>query len=270
MSNIIKRVEQSTAAQVQEKQPSKLTLTAVSKVLDKAQRLQAPQVKKYVDGIRRRHPDESPQQIIARLEKHYLLAVTGTGSAVGAAAAVPGVGTITAMGAATGETALFIEASALLALAIAEVHGIPVHDNERRTALVLAVALGEEGILAVGKVVGSRSGTLRRLNESTTPDSRIGQLNRKLAAKFVRRYAIKRAPLIFGKLLPAGVGALIGGVGNRALGKKIVENAREAFGPAPVHWQVIDGSVVTGEESGAIPSAHSLPTDGSDRPVDRV
>ena len=121
MSNIIKRVEQSTTAQVQEKQPSKLTLTAVSKLLDKAQRLQAPQVKKYVDSIRRRHPDESPQQIIERLEKHYLRAVTGTGSAVGAAAAVPGVGTITAMGAATGETALFLETSALLALAIAEV-----------------------------------------------------------------------------------------------------------------------------------------------------
>lgn len=268
MSEIVKRIEQSTAAEIDAKKPSRLTLAAVGKVLGKAQRLQAPQVKKYVDGIRRRHPDDTPQQIVERLEKHYLLAVTGTGSAVGAAAAVPGIGTVTALGAATGESALFIEASALLALAVAEVHGIPIHDNERRTALVLAVALGEEGVLAVGKVVGSRSGTLRRLGQSTTPDSRIGKLNRNLAAKIARRYALKRAPLVIGRLLPAGVGALIGGIGNRALGKKVVQHSREAFGPAPQHWPVVDGTVVP-DESGTLPPVRSLPIDGSDRPTGR-
>ncbi|MBD0023294.1 hypothetical protein GII33_07850 [Gordonia pseudamarae] len=255
-----------SGADVRDGRPSAFTLRAVSRVLDKAQRLQAPQVKKYVDGIRRRHPDETPQQIIERLEKHYLRAVTGAGSAVGAAAAVPGVGTAAALGAATGETALFIEAAALLALAVAEVHGIPVHDNQRRTALVMAVALGEEGVLAVSKVVGSRSGTLRRLNQSTTPDSRIGKLNHKLATKLARKYAIKRAPLIFGKLLPAGIGALIGGVGNRALGKKIIANSRAAFGPPPRQWPVIDGSVVDG---GGPDTGVAVRNDGSRRRAGR-
>ena len=53
-------------------------------ILDRAQRLQAPAVKKYVDSLRRKYPDDSPAQIIERLEKRYLLAVTGSGSAAGA------------------------------------------------------------------------------------------------------------------------------------------------------------------------------------------
>ena len=57
-------------------------------ILDRAQRLQAPAVKKYVDSLRRKYPDDSPAQIIERLEKRYLNAVTGSGGAVGAAAAV--------------------------------------------------------------------------------------------------------------------------------------------------------------------------------------
>ena len=47
---------------------------------------------------------------------------------------------------------------------------------------------------------------------------------------------MKRAAMAFGKLLPVGIGAAIGGGGNRIMGKKIVENARKAFGPAPARW----------------------------------
>lgn len=268
MSDIVNRIEQSTLAEVDSKPPSKLTIKTVGKGLGKAQQLQGPQVKKYVAGIRRRHPEETPQQIIERLETHYLRAVTSAGSAVGATAAVPGIGTFAALSAATGESALFIEASALMALAIAEVHGIPLHDNERRTALVLAVALGEEGVLAVGKVVGSRSGVLRRLGKNTTPASRIGKLNHNLAARMARKYAFKRAPLLIGRLLPAGAGAVIGGIGNRALGRKVVANARIAFGPPPAQWPVVDGTLADATNAaGALPPVRSLPTDRSDRPA---
>ena len=42
--------------------------------------------------------------------------------------------------------------------------------------------------------------------------------------------------MVFGKLLPVGIGAVIGGVGNRMMGKRIIDNARTAFGPAPPRW----------------------------------
>ncbi|GAB90016.1 hypothetical protein [Gordonia rhizosphera] len=212
-------------------------------LIDRAQRLQAPAVARYVRNLRAANPDDSPAEIVARLEKRYLAAVTGSGGAVGATAAVPGIGTMTAIGAMTGETAFFLEASALLALSIAEVHGIGVHESERRKTLVLAVALGEEGVVALGRLVGTRGGALRRLGTAAIPGGGIGSLNKKLVNKLTKKYAIRRAPLVFGKMLPAGIGAMIGGVGNRALGRRVIVNAREAFGPPPSTW-VIDGEIV--------------------------
>lgn len=236
-----------TDAKRTEQKPPKKAVELTGSVLDKAQRLQAPAVEKYVNALRKAHPDESPEQIIRRLEKQYLRTVMGSGSAVGATAAVPGVGTMTALGAMTGETVLFLEASALLALAIAEVHGIGVEQSERRKTLVLAVALGEEGVAALGRLIGTRGGALRRLGTAAIPGGGVSKLNTALMNKIVKKYAIKRAPLIFGKMMPAGIGAVVGGVGNRALGRRVVLNARDAFGPAPKSWHgdVVDGSVVT-------------------------
>jgi hypothetical protein len=37
-------------------------------------------------------------------------------------------------------------------------------------------------------------------------------------------------------MLPVGIGAVVGGAGNRMVGKKIVRNAREAFGAPPRRW----------------------------------
>ncbi|OBC11826.1 MULTISPECIES: hypothetical protein [Gordonia] len=236
-----------TEAKRTEQKPPAKAVEVTGGLLDKAQRLQAPAVKKYVDALRKAHPDESPEQIIRRLEKQFLRTVMGTGSAVGATAAIPGVGTMTALTAMTGETALFLEASALFALAVAEVHGIGVEQSERRKTLVLAVALGEEGVAALGRLIGTRGGALRRLGTAAIPGGGLGKLNTTLMNKIVKKYAIKRAPLIFGKLMPAGIGAVVGGAGNRALGRRVVVNAREAFGPAPKSWHgdVVDGSVVT-------------------------
>ena len=47
-------------------------------------------------------------------------------------AAIPGVGTVTAVLATGGETALFLAAGAFYTLAVAEVYGMPVEDVERR------------------------------------------------------------------------------------------------------------------------------------------
>lgn len=205
-------------------------------VLDNGSRLQAPAVAKYVDYVRKSHPDETPAQIIERMEKMFLLAVTGSGSAVGATAAVPGVGTVASIAAVGVESAFFLEASALLTLAVASVHGISVENHQQRRALVLAVALGESGMEVVQKVTGVTAKNWGTAITSKIPGSTMRGMNSTLVRKFVTKYAAKRSALILGKLVPAGIGAVIGGVGNRAIGKGVVKNARDAFGPAPLRW----------------------------------
>ena len=65
---------------------------------------------------------------------------------------------------------------------------------------------------------------------ASLPLSTLGRLNTRMLKYFVKRYAVQRGALMFGKMLPVGIGAAIGGGGNRIVGKKIVRNARQAFG----------------------------------------
>jgi len=164
--------------------------------------------------------------------------VLASGAAVGSAAAFPGIGTLVAMSAVAGETVVFLEATAVFALAVAEVHGIPAHHHERRRALVLAVLVGEDGKHAVADLVGPgrTSGAWLSDGAASLPLPAVSQLNSRLLKFFVKKYTLKRGAIAFGKMLPVGIGAVVGGVGNRAMGKKIVTNARLAFGRPPPRW----------------------------------
>lgn len=221
------------AARKKSGDPGRLDRTVVS-LLDNGSRLQRPAVDKYVARLRRAHPDESPAQIIDRIEHLFLNSVTGSGAAIGATAAVPGIGTIATLSAAGAETAFFLEASALMTLAVAAVHGIHPANHEQRRALVLAVALGESGAAIMQRTVGrTDKGWLTAIGGKTPG---IERANESLLRRFVKQYAAKRAALMFGKVVPAGIGAVVGSVGNRALGKKAIANAGKAFGPPPATW----------------------------------
>ena len=80
--------------------------------------------------------------------------------------------------------------------------------------------------------------TVAILPAEMLPLPAVSQLNSRLMQYFVKKYTIKRTAMAFGKMLPVGIGAAVGGGGNRLMGKKIINNARQAFGPAPARWPV--------------------------------
>src|SRR6201991_1746901 len=210
----------------------------LSQLIERGTRVQGPAIKAYVDRLRQHSPDAMPADVVKKLEKHYLAAVMASGAAVGSAAAIPGIGTLAALSAVAGETVVFLEATALFVLAVAEVHGIPAEHRERRRALVLAVLVGEESKHAVADLIGPgrTSGAWLSDGAATLPLPAVSQLNSRLLRYFVKRYTLKRGAIAFGKLLPVGIGAIVGGVGNRLMGKRIIGNAHMAFGPPPPRW----------------------------------
>ncbi|ULE31519.1 hypothetical protein [Mycobacterium sp. IDR2000157661] len=210
----------------------------LTQILERSTRVQAPAVKAYVDRLRKQNPDASPADIARKLEARYLSAVMASGAAVGSAAAFPGIGTLTAMASVAGETVVFLEATAVYVLALAEVYGIPAEHRERRRALVLAVLVGEDGKRAVADLIGPgrTKGAWVADGAATLPLPAVSQLNSRLLRYFVKRYTLKRGAIAFGKMLPVGIGAVVGGVGNRLMGKRIVANARAAFGNPPQRW----------------------------------
>jgi hypothetical protein len=193
-----------------------------------------------VERLRRADPDAGPATIVAKLEKRYVTAVTASGAAVGSTAVLPGLGTLAALSAAAGETAVFLEATAFYALAIASVYGVVTEDRERRRALVLSVLVGDDSKQAMAELIGGgrTSGAWLSEGVASLPLPALSQLNSRLLKRAIRRFTLRRSALLVGKILPVGIGAVIGAVGNRMAGKKIVRNARAAFGKPPARWPV--------------------------------
>src|SRR6195952_1507752 len=172
----------------------------LSNVIEGGARVQGPAVKSYVERLRASDPNATPAEIVSRLEKHYLAAVMASGAAVGSAAAFPGIGTLVAMSAVAGETVVFLEATAVFVLAVAEVYGIPAEHRERRRALVLAVLVGDDGKRAVADLIGpgrTKGGAWLSESAATLPLPALSQLNSRLLKFFVKKYAVKRGALAF-------------------------------------------------------------------------
>ena len=217
--------------------------------VEKAISMQQAPVGGYVARLRRSQPNATPAQVIAVLEKQYLTTVTGAGAAVGGIAAAPAVGTAAAFALSGAETVLFFEATALFALAVAEVHGVRIADIERRRTLLLAVVLGDNGAMLVEKMAGRTGQHWGDLLPEAIPLSSITAINKTLGRWFLRRYGRKQGMLAIGRLAPLGIGAAIGAAGNHAFGRTVVTTSRRVFGPPPARFAecfpmtIIEGTV---------------------------
>lgn len=209
---------------------------AVGAALEKGLEIQRPAVETHLNRARQRRPEANPAEVVASLEKQYLASVITLGGGAGATAAVPGVGTAVAVVVNVAEVGLFVEASALFCLAVAEVHGIDVDALERRRTLLLAVIMGDGGSKVVQKMAGRAGPYWAKSITSTVPMSTINAVNRVLGPRFVTKYGAKQGVLVLGRDLPFGIGAAIGAGGNALLGRMTIAGARRAFGPAPDSW----------------------------------
>ncbi|HWT34497.1 MAG TPA: hypothetical protein VN107_12070, partial [Microbacterium sp.] len=210
------------------------------RAFERALAVQRPAVIAHLRSVRLRHPDATPAQLAVILERRYLAAVTTGGAAVGATAVVPGIGTGVTLALSGAETIGFMESTALFAQSLAELHGIHVDDPDRARALVLALMLGSDGIALLsqfgGQVRGrgpTRSAYWGEVITQTLPKAAVRPVIDKLKTMFVRHFAARAGASWAGKALPFGVGAVVGGVGNNVLARRVVGSARRAFGPAP-------------------------------------
>lgn len=213
--------------------------------LNRVLAVQHPVVVSHVRMLRRRHPDHSPAQILRTLEREYLAAVTTGGAAVGASAVIPGVGIGVSLALSGAETAYFLEASALFAQSVTEVHGIAVTDPERARTLVMAMMLGGPGADLVRQLAGeamgkapARSAFWGDMVAKQLPKAAVSGVSDLVRKQFVKRFVRSQATSAVGRAIPFGIGAVVGGVGNHTLGRKVVTSSRSAFGPPPASFPI--------------------------------
>lgn len=190
-------------------------------------------IRAYVDSVRKRNPNASPEQVIKILSAHYKNLMRTTGGAVGVSAALPGIGTTTAVVLSAADISAFLMSASMYSLAVADVHGIDVTDVERRKALLLASLLGESGAKTVGDVTGKPIALWGTTLLTTLPKSTIKQVNGVLASRFIKRQLIKYTGLTVGRIVPFGIGAVVGVAGGNGLANTVITQATTAFGPAP-------------------------------------
>jgi hypothetical protein len=208
--------------------------------IDRVLTVQRPAVLAHIRTIRRGRPNATPEEIIRTLERRYLAAVTAGGALVGASSAVPAIGTAASLALSGVETAGFLEASALFAQSITEVHGIVVDDPDRARALVMTMVLGTAGSDLVKQLAGQASGGGGKtvfwgeMITKSMPRAIVGPIADRIKRTFLKKFAVAQGTNVVGRLIPFGIGAVVGGGGNHLLGRQIVRASREGFGPAPV------------------------------------
>jgi len=208
--------------------------------IDRVLTVQRPVVLAHIRSIRKGRPDASPEEIIRVLERRYLSAVTLGGAAAGASSAIPGITTGVGLVLSGVETAGFLEASALFAQSVTEVHGIPVEDPDRARALVMTMVLGDAGRQVLTQFAAQAAGRgpaktalWGELVSSALPQAVVGPLADQLKRRFLKRFGVTQGTNVLGRLIPFGIGAIIGGGGNHLLGRQIVRSARDAFAAPP-------------------------------------
>ncbi|MBW4721321.1 hypothetical protein [Saccharothrix obliqua] len=205
-------------------------------LLDKAIGLQAPLVRKNIARARQRNPDATPEEVIRTLERMYVSALAGTGAAVGGAAAAPAIGTGIALALSAGEAFSSLELSTLFVLSVAEVHGVRLDEIERRRTLVMGILLGRSGSTTIGKVAERTGRHWGRQLVSKVSVETLRQINGVLGKNFITKYGTKQGIIVLGRVVPFGIGAVIGGGANATVAALAVRAARHAFGPAPQSW----------------------------------
>jgi len=211
---------------------------------EKALEVQQPFAANNVARLRRVNPGCTPKQLVKKLDRYFLTAVTSTGAASGASAVVPGAGVPLALV----DVMAFTEASVLYVLSLAEIHGLDPEDLERRKLLVMTVLLGDGATTALSKAVGRTGSHWAKRIVSSIPMKAINQANRVLGPRFITKYGTQQGVLVLSKQVPLGIGAVLGGGGNHLIGRGVVASARKIFGPAPGAW--LEAPEIASETSG--------------------
>ena len=213
---------------------------AVANGIMKALDVQRPLVLANLNRLRSKYPEASPAELSAKLEKYYLSAITGGGAAVGGSALIPGVGTIAALGLSAAATVGFLEATALYAQSIAELHGIHTDNPERSRTMVMAILMGEEGSALIRELAGQTNGRNKpgqawgNVIGTSMPAGMMGTIMDSMRRRFLKKFLAKQGTALLGRAVPFGIGAVVGGAGNHMMGRRVIESTRVAFGEPPL------------------------------------
>lgn len=218
--------------------------------------VQRPAATAYIKEIRRKKPDATPAEVMKTIESQYVATTTAASAAIGASATIPGVGIPVAIGLGVGDLIFFYETTALFALCMAELRGIPVDDPDRAKAIVLGALLGEKkrnkvtGLIMTALpsgatiAAGRSAATMFATGASSKwgdmiaeqlPESALVPVTMVLAREAIAKGAVMGTVKISSKAIPV-IGAVAGAATSFYFGSSVVNSCRAGFSPPMESW----------------------------------
>ena len=186
-------------------------LRPLMQALMAALRSREPAIRKQVEELREQNPGADPDQLARKLIRSTRIRVAASGAASGAAAIAPGLGTLIALGTATGQSLYALEQETELVMAIAMIYGHELLDSDARIleALVVvglaggAVKLRENVLVAAGERISVA--TFRRL-----PHAWLSRAGSRVLAFLLGKVAGQRAAASLARAAPLAIGVAAG------------------------------------------------------------
>lgn len=178
----------------------------------------APQekdVSEWVKQVKKVNPELTSSQLADFIGDKIVWIYTSQGALLALPGAVPGLGTLAQIsiegGAVSADFVLLVRNQTYLVFALGHAYGIRGRKTLIQDTLICmglwtgALVLTKAGILRLGKKVANAN-IKKRLSAKI-----LQAINRKVGTTILTKYGTKRGGVAVGKLIPFGVGMLVGG-----------------------------------------------------------
>ncbi|MGQ2982483.1 EcsC family protein [Flavobacterium sp.] len=174
-------------------------------------------IRKDIEMLKQKEPGKSPDELSRLYSKDIRKKYTSVGVATALPGIFPGIGTAAQIameaGAVSADIALMLRWMAALCYGTGLIYGKDTEqDFEDDFTLVLGiwagVVLPEKTAAAKGEKIG-----VKHFDKHITDRIR-NRMNQKIGRKLITKYGSKRGGAVLGRLVPFGVGAVVGGAFN--------------------------------------------------------
>lgn len=184
----------------------------------------ADAVAEVVAVVRGKEAERTPPEAIRVLNAWYLKGQTVSEGVRAAGASVPLVGGLAA--GLSGETLASLDRTMVYLLALADLHGLDLADQERRKTLLMAVLLGDEGAELAAGAISGQGGRWARGLASGLPLAKVGRLARVGGGNPLLAALVAKA-------VGGGLSVAIAASGEAVRAQAVVLQASRAFGEPP-------------------------------------
>lgn len=199
----------------------------------------AQKVREWVQEIKRENPELTREEVAEFVSDSIVWLYTKQGAALALPGAIPGLGTLAQIGVEVSsvslDVTLMVRNQTYLTFAIGECYGIKGREILIQDTLICLGLWTNAITLAKGGLVKLGTKAIEANFKKRFPAELLKAINKKVGSTILTKYGTKRGGVALGKLIPFGVGVVVGGGFSYLTMKNFGNSARKYFSLKVAH-----------------------------------